>query len=177
MSGHNKWSQIKNKKGATDKKRSQIFSKLLKAITVAAKNEPNSQFNPTLRSAIEKAKENQVPQENIERAIKKASESGDNLEKLIMEAYGSNGSALLVLAITDNKNRTVSEVKKILKDNDAKWADPGSVMWAFEKTGDDYRPKFPQDVSEEEKQKLENLLDVLDDYDDVQEVITNAKLE
>ncbi|MBI3046198.1 MAG: YebC/PmpR family DNA-binding transcriptional regulator [Candidatus Harrisonbacteria bacterium] len=74
MSGHNKWSQIKNQKGAADKKRGQLFSKLLKAISVAAKNEPNPDFNPRLRSAIEKAKENNVPKEKIERAIARAAE-------------------------------------------------------------------------------------------------------
>lgn len=177
MSGHNKWSQIKNKKGVTDKKRGQIFSKLSKAITIAAKSDPNPQFNPNLRSAIEKAKENQVPQENIERAIKKAAESAEALEELLMEAYGPEGAAILITAITDSSNRTVNEVKKILKDNEAKWANPGSVLWAFEKKSDgEWEAKFPQKISEDGQQKLEKLLEALDDYEDTQDVITNVGL-
>ena len=176
MSGHSKWSQIKHKKGITDKKRGQIFSKLSKAITIAAKDEPNPQFNIRLKAAIEKAKENQVPQENIERAIKKASEAGENLEELLMEAYGPEGSAILIEAITDSRNRTVAEVKKILKDQDAKWADPGSVMWAFEKINNDWQAKFPQKISEDGMKKLETLLEALDNHDDVEDVITNIDL-
>jgi len=176
MSGHNKWSQIKHKKGITDKKRGQIFSKLSKAITIAAKNEPNAQFNIKLKSAIEKAKENQIPQDNIERAIKKASEVGENLEELLMEAYGPEGSAILIEAITDSRNRTVSEVKKILKDYDAKWADPGSVLWAFEKFNNEWRAKFPQKISEDGMKKLEILIEALDDHDDVENIITNVDL-
>src|SRR3989338_11296018 len=109
MSGHSKWSQIKHKKGTTDQKRGQLFSKLLKAISIAAKKEPNPLYNPRLRSVIEKAKENSVPQENIERAISKASEE-KNLDEVIIEAYGPEGAALIIQGVTDNTNRTVAEV-------------------------------------------------------------------
>src|SRR3989344_9395701 len=104
MSGHNKWSQIKNQKGAADKKRGQLFSKLLKAISIAAKTEANPQFNPRLRSVMEKAKEFNVPQDNIERAVSKASET-KNLEDITVEAYGPEGAALIIEGITDNTNR------------------------------------------------------------------------
>ncbi|MDI6717659.1 MAG: YebC/PmpR family DNA-binding transcriptional regulator [Patescibacteria group bacterium] len=145
-------------------------------MTVAAKSEPNPQFNPALRSAVDKAKENQVPQDNIERAIKKASESAENLEEFTMEAYGPEGLAIIIEAITDNRNRTVSEVKKILKDCGAKWADPGSVIWAFEKKEGKWEPKFRQLISEAGKEQLKRLLEFLDDYDDVQNMVANVKL-
>jgi len=136
MSGHNKWSQIKNKKGVADVKRGKVFSKMLRAISIAAKSEPNQQFNPRLRSAVETAKEYLVPLDNIERAINKASDQKD-LSEMVIEAYGPEGSAIIIEAITDNTNRTISEVKKILSDHDAKFANQGSVLWAFEQIADE----------------------------------------
>lgn len=172
MSGHNKWSQIKNQKGAADKKRGQLFSKLLKAIAIAAKTEPNSKFNPRLRSAIEKAKENNVPQENIERAISRASEE-KNLEDLIIEAYGPEGAQLLIEAVTDNRNRTISEIKHILTENGAKIANPGSVLWAFQKIESGWQAKFPQTISADAKEKLGQLITALEEHEDVQKITTN----
>lgn len=176
MAGHSKWAQIKHKKGAADKKRAQLFSKLLKAISAAAKSEPNPQFNPRLRSAIEKAKENNVPQENIERAISKAA-GGESLEDLIIEAYGPAGIAMIITAITDNRNRTISEIKHLLSENEAKIANPGSVLWSFEqKPGtNEWAPKFPQEIIPEDKGKIESLVSALEEHDDVQNVITNSK--
>jgi YebC/PmpR family DNA-binding regulatory protein len=175
MAGHSKWAQIKRKKEATDKKRAQIFSKLLRAISVAARNDPNPSYNPRLKSAIDKAKEMNVPLENIERAIKKSAEVKD-VENIIIEAYGPEGVALLIEGQTDNRNRTISEIKKILNDHEAKWADPGSVMWAFEKTKDEYIPKFPQKISPQAEEKLLKLMEALDDHDDVTEIYTSADL-
>ncbi len=177
MSGHSHWAGIKHKKGVTDQKRGQVFSKLLAAITVAAKNEPNPDFNPRLRDAILKAKEFSVPGENIERAVKRASDAGANLEEVIIEAYGPGGTAVIAEAVTDSKNRTVAEVKKIVGDNGGKWADPGSVRWAFDapapgKQG--WQPKFPQVISPEDTEKLSELVEALKEHDDVQEVYTNA---
>ena|SRR3989344_1291621 len=182
MSGHNKWSQIKNQKGAADKKRGQLFSKLLKAISIAAKTEANPQFNPRLRSAIEKAKGFNVPQDNIERAVSKASEAKD-LEDVIIEAYGPEGSAIIIEGITDNSNRTVSEIKHLLNENNAKIANPGSVLWAFAQSADErglnaeprgnWKPKFPQSISESGKNQLTALIDLLEEREDVQCVITN----
>jgi len=113
MSGHSKWSQIKHQKGVVDQKRGRLFSKLLKAITITARIESNPQFNPRLRAAIDKARENQVPADNIERAIKRSTEVTLNIEELILEAYGPGGIAILIQAATDNKNRAVAEIKKI----------------------------------------------------------------
>ena len=172
MSGHNKWSQIKNQKGVADKKRGQLFSKLLKAISAAAKTESNPDFNPRLRSAMEKAKENNVPQENIEREISKASEE-KNLEDLTVEAYGPEGAALIIEAITDNRNRTISEIKHILSENGAKIANPGTVLWAFEKKDGEWKPKFPQQISDKNKKKLSDLIAALEEHDDVQNITAN----
>ena len=175
MSGHSHWSGIKHKKEAMDQKRGKVFSKLLAAVSIVAKQEPNPQFNPRLRTAILKAKENKVPQDNIDRAINKASEIKD-LEDLIMEAYGPEGAAILIEAVTDNRNRTISEVKKILSDAGAKWAEPGSVQWAFNPpTGDKaWEAKFKQEFSPDAIQKIGDLAEKIKDHDDVQEVYTNA---
>lgn len=177
MSGHSHWAGIKHKKEITDKKRGVLFSKLLKAVAVAAKTESNPQFNPRLRTAVETAKENNVPLANIERAIKKASESKD-LEELTIEAYGPAGAAMIISAISDNKNRTISEIKKILTDNNAKFAEPGSVRWAFEASAGadgEWQAKFKQDISSDDKIKLEELIQTLEDHDDVQNVYNNVK--
>ncbi len=176
MSGHSHWAGIKHKKEAEDKKRSQVFSKILSAITAAAKSDPHPDFNPKLRSLVEKAKDLQVPQDNIERAIKKAKESGNSIEELILEAYGPGGAALLIEATTDNKNRTISEIKKILNESEAKWAESGSVRWAFEEKDGIWEAKFKIDINEEDKNKLENLISELKDHNDVLEIYTNANL-
>lgn len=177
MSGHSHWAGIKRKKGANDQKRGQVFSKLLNAIAIAARQEPNPEFNPRLRTTIDKAKENSVPQENIERAIKRASED-KNLEELTIEAYGPEGTALIIQAITDNRNRTVAEIRKILNDNEAKWAEQGGARWAYEQvktdSGLEWKEKFKQRVSAEAAKKLEKLIDELLEQSDVQEVYSNA---
>lgn len=174
MSGHSKWSQIKHQKGAADLKRGQVFSKLLKAIAIAAKNESNPQFNPRLRSAIEKAKENNVPQENIERAISRASEE-KNLEDLVIEAYGPEGVQLLIEAVTDNRNRTISEIKHLLTEQNGKMANPGSVLWAFQKNESGWQAKFPKKISDLAKEKLNQLVAALEEHENVQKVITNTQ--
>ncbi len=173
MSGHSHWAGIKHKKEITDQKRAKVFSKLLAAISAAAKTETNPDFNPRLRTAVTKAKEASVPAENIERAIKKAADS-KNLDELLFEAYGPGGSAILIESLSDNRNRAVQEIKTILKEHNGKWAESGSVQWAFEKTSAGWHPKFPQDLPEADKNQLVRLLEALEDNDDVQEVHTNA---
>jgi len=181
MSGHSHWAGIKHKKGAADQKRGLVFSKLLNAISIAAKTETNPQFNPRLRAAIEKAQQNNVPKDNIERALKRATEQKD-LEELIIEAYGPEGSAILIEAITDSRNRTISEIKKILSDNNAKFGEQGSARWAFEPASTEasigeeraWIAKFKQEISEESRQKLQELIEELEERDDVQNIYTNA---
>jgi len=187
MSGHSHWAGIKHKKEATDQKRGKVFSKLLAAVAAAAKSEPNPEFNPRLRTAVVKAREASVPQENIDRAIKRASEPGVNLDELLFEAYGPGGAALLIEAISDNRNRTVQEVKTALRDFGGKWAESGSVQWAFEPTAQGQQPsdkdkdeergwraKFPQEIPAEDSKKLEALVDALLEIEDIQKVFTNA---
>jgi len=177
MAGHSHWAGIKHKKEAKDQKRALLFSKLLRAISIAARNEPNPEFNPRLRTAVGKAEAASVPKENIDRAINRAKEKSDNLEELLFEAYGPGGAALLIYIITDNRNRTVAEVKKILADSDAKWAEPGSVVWAFENIGTEKNPtaKFNQELSAEDKIRINVLIDALREHEDVQGVHTNYK--
>lgn len=168
MAGHNKWSQIKHQKGATDKKRSVIFSKILKAITIAARSEPNPAFNPRLRSLMDDARAAAVPNENIERAIRKT-EDGEALEELTLEAYGPNGIAIIINTITDSTNRTINEIRHLLEKNDGKLGEIGSVRWAF----DGATPKFPLEANNEDIATMDTLRELLEDRDDVQSVITN----
>ncbi len=172
MSGHSKWSQIKHQKGATDKKRGAAFSKLLKAIAIAATSEPNPDFNPRLRSAIETAKQSNVPKDNIDRAISKAGEE-KNLEELVIEAYGPEKIALIIEVITDNRNRSTNELRNLLADNGGKMGEMGSAKWAFEAVNGKWAPKFTQTISEDGKNKLESLIEALEDRDDVQKITTN----
>ena len=177
MSGHSHWKQIQQKKGTADIKRGQIFSKLLAAISIAARNEPNPDFNPRLRSAVEKAKENQVPLDNIERAIKKASET-KNLEEIIVEAYGPEKVAIIIEGITDNKNRSISEIRTILNENGAKMAEQGSVLWSFDPPAGgnhEWIAKFKQAISDDGKQKIAALIEKLEGHNDVQKVTTNSQ--
>ena len=180
MSGHSKWSQIKHKKGITDKKRAVLFSKLLAAISAAARTEPNPEYNPRLRSAIDTAREAQVPQDNVERAIKRSADAGE-LEELLFEAYGPGGVAIFMTAITNSRNRTVNEIKHLLSIAGGKWAETGSVTWAFEplekETGVEWQAKFPQEITLEDRAKLEVLLEALDEHPDIQEIYTNAEME
>jgi len=155
MSGHSKWAQIKHKKAATDAKKSKNFSKLAAAITVAAREgggEPDK--NPKLRLAIEKARSFNMPSDNIERAIKRGTGAleGTQLEELLLEAYGPNGHPLLITAITDNRNRTLAEVKHILNKYGGKLGMEGSVKWMFELKGRIILNN--QSLTEEEELKL-----------------------
>ncbi len=171
MSGHSKWAQIKRKKEATDEKRGKIFSKLLRTISLAAKSNPNPEGNAELRRAIDEARRANVPKENIERALQRAGEA-KALEEVVIEAYGPEGTALAIRCETDNKNRTIQEVKVILRDHNGKWADPGSVTWAFDPSN--WSAKFPVTVSEHAAEQLQELSDALLEHEDVVEVHTNV---
>ncbi len=138
MSGHSKWSTIKHKKAATDKKRGQQFSKLARAIMVAAKEgggDPDS--NAALANAVAKAKSYSLPRENIERAIQKGAGGGDgeNFETVIYEGFGPGGAAFVVEALTDNRNRTAANVRSIFTKAGSALGAPGSVAWKFDRKG------------------------------------------
>ena len=138
MSGHNKWSSIKHKKGAADAKRGKIFTKIIKEITVAARmggGDPNA--NPRLRSAVLAAKAENMPKENIERGIKKGTGEleGVQYEELVYEGYGPGGAAVYVESLTDNKNRAVADIRHIFSKSGGNLGENGCVGWMFEKKG------------------------------------------
>lgn len=137
MSGHSKWATIKHKKAATDAKRGNLFTKLIKEISVAARGGGNPDTNPRLRVAIERAKESSMPSDNIERAIKKGTGQleGVTYEDITLEGYGPGGVAIYVEGVSDNKNRTTAEVRTIFTKKGGNMAGAGSVSWMFEKKG------------------------------------------
>jgi YebC/PmpR family DNA-binding regulatory protein len=139
MSGHSKWSKIQHKKGKNDAQRGNLFTKLSKAVTMAAKDGGgDADMNFSLRLAIEKAKEGNVPKDNIERAIKKGTgelKDGEDIQEIIYEGYGPSGIAVLVETLTDNKNRTVAEVKHAFSRCGGSLGGAGSVQWQFERLG------------------------------------------
>lgn len=139
MSGHSKWSSIKHKKGAADAKRGQLFTKLARAIQVAAREgggDPD--MNASLALAVQKAKDARMPKDNIERAIAKgtgADSSGDAIEAVVYEGFGPGGVAIMAEALTDNRNRTSAEMRHLFTRNGGSMGEPGSVAWSFEKKG------------------------------------------
>jgi YebC/PmpR family DNA-binding regulatory protein len=152
MSGHSKWASIKHKKGAADAKRGQVFTKLIREITVAAKmggGDPTG--NSRLRAAIQAAKAENMPKDNIDRAIKKGTGEleGTTYQQLNYEGYGPGGVAVLVDCLTDNKNRTVADIKYLFDRHGGNLGEPGSVSWIFEKKG-----LFVFDKAKAEEEKL-----------------------
>jgi YebC/PmpR family DNA-binding regulatory protein len=139
MSGHSKWASIKHKKAATDARRGQLFTKLARAITVAAREGGGDpEANYTLAAAVEKARSYSMPKDNIQRAIDKATGAGDGgetIERVVYEGYGPGGAAILVEALTDNRNRTGSDVRHTFDKTGGSLGEPGSVSWQFEKRG------------------------------------------
>lgn len=137
MSGHSKWSTIKRAKGAADAKRSQLFTKLAKAVSVAARDGADPVMNSKLRLAIDRARSFSMPKDGIERAIAKGSGVGEGvrLEEIRYEAYGPGGVALLIDVVTDNKNRTSAEIRHLLERHGGRLAEMGSVSWMFELKG------------------------------------------
>jgi YebC/PmpR family DNA-binding regulatory protein len=139
MSGHSKWSSIKHKKAAADAKRGQQFTKLARAITVAARDggaDPDG--NPALATAVQKAREASMPKDNIQRAIDRGSGVGSDaaaIERILFEGYGPGGAAILVEALTDNRNRTSADVRHAFTKHHGSLGEPGSVAWIFEKRG------------------------------------------
>ncbi len=139
MAGHSKWASIKHKKKAVDAKRGQLFTKLSRAITVAARDGGDPESNPSLALAIQKARDASMPKDNIERAIAKgtgADSEADAYENVLYEGYGPGGVAILVEVLTDNRNRTGSEVRQLFTKHGGSLGEPGSVAWTFERKGE-----------------------------------------
>ena len=176
MSGHNKWSQIKLKKGKTDAKRSQIFSKYAKLITNEARAAKGNKDAPMLRAAIERARKENMPSDNIERAIKKATEGGGAaLETVLYEGYGPGGVALLVEVLTDSRNRTSNELKFLFSEHGGNLASPGAAAWAFQKSPEGWKATTLVPIEDADAEKLDKLVEALEANEDVQEVVTNAE--
>jgi len=189
MSGHNKWSKIKNKKEVTDAAKSKIFSKMAKLIATASREVKGDTSSPILRAAIDKAREYNMPADNIDRAVKKGvGADAEAMEAITYEAYGPGGVAIVIEVLTSNRNRVAQEVKHVLAKHNLELAKPGSASWAFAKdltTNPEGQrvaygtsalcPTTTIPISEEDGRKLEALIEELEDNEEIQEVYTNAE--
>ncbi len=138
MSGHSKWATIKHKKGATDAKRAKVFAKLIRQVEVAAREGgPDPEMNPSLRTMFQKARDSSVPLDTIEKAIKRATGGleGVNYEQITYEGYAPGGVALLIEVLTDNRNRSGSDVRSVFSKRGGSMAEPGAVAWQFDRKG------------------------------------------
>jgi YebC/PmpR family DNA-binding regulatory protein len=174
MAGHNKWSKIKRQKAAEDAKRSRIFSKLSKKISVAAREGGGDpEMNPTLSMLIDKAKDSNMPKDNIEKAIKKGTgklKGSKPPESAVYEGYGPFGVAIVIKTVTDNKNRTVAEIRNILEKGGGSLGTLGSASYVFD---NEMNPTFEVPLDDSQYEKLEDLIGELDDHDDVVDVYAN----
>lgn len=176
MAGHNKWAQIKRQKGVNDAAKSAAWGKLSRRITVEAKKAGGDTNSATLRSIIEKAKAANMTKDAIERAVTKGSSSdAATMESVTYEAYGPGGAAVIIEALTDNKNRTLQELKAIFAKHAIALAAPGSALWAFDKTAEGYVPKTSVPLSSDDDTALMKVIELIDALDDVEEVYTNAE--
>lgn len=175
MAGHNKWAQIKRQKGKTDAEKSRTFSKFARLLTVEAKKVGGDKNSPSLKAIIDRARAANMPNDNIDRAIKKSSEEGEAMESIIYEAYGPGGCALVIDALTSNRNKAAQEIKFILSRNGYSLAGIGSATWAFEKTSDGWIPKTTVELNDEDIAKLDQIVTELEENEEVQNVYTNAQ--
>jgi len=175
MSGHNKWSKIKHKKGASDAKKSQLFSKHARLITVESQKAGGDVNAAGLAAAIERAKKDSMPKENIDRAVAKGKGSDAALmHEVLYEGYGPGGTAILITVLTDNNNRSSAELKHLFSRLGYALGTPGSAAWAFSKQGDHYVPMNVMELSEADGEKLAALVEELENNDDVQDIYTAA---
>lgn len=176
MSGHSKWATIKHKKAAVDAKRGKIFSKIAHLISVESRLVKGDMNSPSLKTIIEKAKAANMPKENIERAVAKGKggENGSN-EQITYEMYGPGGVAMLIETYTDSRNRTVAELKHLVSKLGYQLAEPGAASWAFTKEGVEWKATTTIPLDEEVKEKLNALIDALEEHNDVEYVYTNAE--
>ena len=175
MSGHSKWATIKHKKGALDAKRGKIFTRLIKEITMAAKSGGDPEGNPRLRTAVAAAKAENMPADNIKRAIQRGTGElpGATYEEIMFEGYGPGGVALLVDVTTDNRNRTVSEIRHAFTKNGGNLGETGSVAWMFHKKGYIVVPKSAAKEDDLMSLVLENGGDDLRDDGNDWEIVTD----
>jgi len=175
MSGHNKWSQIKHQKAKTDGQKSRLFSKHARVISMESRAAQGNLSAPGLLAAIDRAKKDSMPKENIDRAVAKGKDiSITDLQEILFEAYGPGGVAMLIVAVTDNNNRTAPEIKHIFSKVGYQMGGPGSAIWAFQKSAVGYTPISPIQLSDSDGEKLAALIELLEEHDDVQDVYTTA---
>ena len=176
MGGHNKWSQIKRQKGANDAAKSRVWAKLSRRLTVESKKANGDASAANVRSVVETARKENMPKDAIERAISKGTTAdAGSLENVVYEAYGPGGAAVIISTLTDNKNRTLQELKAIFAKHAIALAAPGSALWAFDKTAEGYAPKTTLPLSEADDAALMKVMELIDALDDVEEVYTNAE--
>ncbi|MFA6295469.1 MAG: YebC/PmpR family DNA-binding transcriptional regulator [Candidatus Paceibacterota bacterium] len=176
MSGHNKFSKIKHIKAKNDAQRSQHFGKLVRLITVEAKASKGNLSSPGLAAAIEKARKENMPNDTIDRAVKKAmTDNSAAMENIVYESYGPGGVAILISTLTDNRNKAAQEIKHILSLNGFELASPGSASWAFKKTHGGWEPTSSMPLEDADIELLTKLVEDLENNEDVQEVFTNAE--
>jgi len=176
MSGHNKFSKIKHLKAKNDAEKSKQFGKLVRLITVEAKASKGNLSSPGLAVAIEKARKENMPNDTIDRAVKKAmTDNSAAMENIVYESYGPGGVAILISALTDNRNKAAQEIKHILSLNGFELATPGSASWAFEKTHEGWNPTTTMPLEDADIDLLTKLVEDLENNEDVQEVFTNAE--
>lgn len=167
MSGHSKWSKVKHQKAVEDIKKGQLFSKIIKEISAQARIHSDPQVNSALKALIDKARGMNVPKEHIERAILRAQEKAEiDGEAFLLEVWAKNGQGLIINGRTDNKNRTLSEIKHIIRKYEAKLVGPGGVSWNFE--GE--KPKTTKPMTPD----FQKLLDELNEYPDVTHILIDA---
>ena len=175
MSGHNKWSKIKHKKQASDAKKSKDFTKIVRLLALEARAALGNRSATGLKAAIEKARAVNMPGDNIERAIKKGEAAPVSLmTSITYEAYGPGGVAIIIEALTENRNKAAAEIKHILSKHDISLAGIGAASWAFQKEGSSWVPKTTIDVNETDLVAVENLIEELENNDEVQEVFINT---
>ena len=176
MSGHNKYSKIKHVKAKNDAQKSKQFGKLVRLITVESKAAKGNLSSPGLATAIEKARKENMPNDTIDRAVKKGStDNSAAMENIVYETYGPGGVAILISALTDNRNKTAQEIKHILSLNGFELASPGSASWAFTKTHEGWTATSTTPLEDADIELLTKLVDDLENNDDVQDVYTNAE--
>jgi len=184
MSGHSKWNNIKNRKGAVDAKRGKIFSNIAKLIRIAVKEGKSGdpKFNPTLRVALDKARAANMPKSNIQRAIERGlgkTASGAVINEIVYEGFGAGGVATIVVAMSDNPNRTAAEVKFAFSRNGGSLGGPGSASYMFKRQPDgSYECSMPMEVSDPQTlASLKSMIEKLRESEDVEDIYLATKIE
>lgn len=180
MSGHSKWNNIKNKKGAEDARRAQVFTQLVKNLRIAAKSGGDPNSNPTLRGWVEKAKEANMPKDKIQKAIDIGCGkfSAGTVQEINYECFGPGGVGMIIMTVTDNTNRTSGELKAILSRAGGSMGAPGCVkyMFAFDKEKQEFQTVMPLPISEEIKEKIMELIESLSGVEGVEGVFVSCNL-